>query len=344
MRIDTRELRNILSLLRPALNKRELAQQTSHFIFFKDKIAVFDTKICITHPFESDYVFSIKGEEFHRLINGISEDELTLTIDDKKTKAEIRTDSTSSTMKLLDEDQDKYSEKIKSLEKKMGKWKKLPKDFIEALSLCSFTTSTDLTEGVRTCICFKDDYAYSCDGHRVSRYKLSEPAEDDINVPIRAAIELIKFPVTEYCFSGEWLCFRTDEDVTFSCLAINGDFPFEKISKPFKELEELSTIELPEELKQTIDETLMLASEDTAFAGKIITLHLENNEILVTASNDLGNVSKRVSFDYEETPIDIKINSSFLYQILNKSTEMYIGEMIFFVTPNFQHFMVKRIG
>jgi DNA polymerase III sliding clamp (beta) subunit (PCNA family) len=339
MEINKKELQNILSLLRPGLNKKELAEQSSHFIFFKDKIAVFNDKFCITHPFESEDVFSIKGEEFYRLISGISEDEITLTVVD--TKIKIKSKSTSSTMSLLEEDRQSISEKIEMLEKRMGKWKPLPSDFITALSLCGFTTSTDLTQGVRACVCFNDNLCCSSDGYRVSKYEISQSLPE-INIPYKSAAELSKFPVIEYCFSDKWACFRTEENVIFSCSLITGDFPFEKAVSFFDELANLSVIELPVDLKQTIDETLMLAVDDSSFAGKVVFLHFENNQLSVLASNDLGNVSKTIECDYEEEPIDLEINSNFLSQILNKSTEMYIGTKIFFVTPDFQYLMTAR--
>jgi DNA polymerase III sliding clamp (beta) subunit (PCNA family) len=340
MEVNKKELQNILSLLRPGLNKKELAEQSSHFIFFKDKIAVFNDKICITHPFESEDVFSIKGDEFYRLISGISDDTVTLTVVDNKIK--IKSKGTSSTMSLLQEDQQSISEKIEVLEKRMKPPKPLPPDFTTALSLCGFTASSDLTQGVRACVCIKDNLCCSTDGYRASKYELSEPLEDVLHIPAKSALELSKFPVVEYCFSDKWACFKTEEGVIFSCSLISGEFPFEKAVSFFDELDGLTTIELPSELKQVVDETLMLASEDSAHSGKIVTLHFENNELNVSANNNLGNVSKMIEMDFEEEPIDLEINSNFLSQILNKSTEMYVGDKIFFITPEFQYLMTKR--
>ena len=340
MKIDRKELCDILGMLRPGLHKKENVQQSCHFIFLNNKIAVYNDKISITHPFECEEQFSVKGEEFFRLINGITDKEIDVTL--KNSKIKIKSKNTSANMATLSEDQNVISEKINTLEKGMKKWKPLPPDFCEAISLCGFSASSDLSTGIRSCVCIVGDKCYSVDGFRGSSYTFKEEIEDILNIPIIAAIELMKFPVTKYCFSNNWICFKTEDDVVFSCASIDGDFPVDKLETVFNEIENLSVVELPSELKQTVEEVLMLASDDETRAGKLVSIILEEGTLTVTANNDLGSVKKVIDVDFEEEPITMMINSTFLSQILNKSVEMYVGEKwLFFAMPDFRHTMAK---
>lgn len=340
MNVNRKELVNILSALRPGLNKKELIQQSSHFIFFKDKIAVYNDKICITHPYKSELEFSVKGEEFYQLLNGISDDELEFSIKEQKIK--IKSESTKSTMALLAEDQKTVSSKIKLLEENMGKWHPLPNNFTEALALCYFSASPDLTMGVKACICIIKDMCYATDGYRACSYKMDIPIKYNFNIPAKSALELTKFPVTEYCFSGDkWLCFKTEEGVIFSCSIIEGEFPVDKCENIFSEVKNLFVVELPPEVKQLINEVLILASDDS-HTGKSISITLEENMLYVKAENELGFVEKNTEIDYEEESISIFTNSNFFLQILERSCEMYIGKnTLFFAIPNFLHVMMK---
>lgn len=342
MQVDRKELRDILAALRPGLNRKEFVQQTCHFMFFKDKIAVYNDKICITHPFESEEEFSVKGEEFFRLIDGITDDELELTI--KNSKLKINSDSTSSSIILLAEDQNTVSSKIKELEENMSKWKPLPSNFTEALSLCSFAASPDLSRGVKACVCFVGDTCYASDGQRGSIYQMDAELKDIFNIPAKSAMELSKFPVTEYCLSNKWLCFKTEDDVLFSCSPIEGSFPYVQLAKFFNDLENLPVIELPQELKSIINEVLILAStDDNVSSGKVISILLEEGKLYVKAENSLGFVKKTIAVDFEEDdPVHLLINSNFLSQILDISVEMYVAEKyIFFANKNFRHLMIK---
>lgn len=339
MKVNRKELVDILSALRPGLEKKEIVQQTCHFIFFKDEIAVYNGSVCISFPFESETEFSVKGEEFFRLINGIPDEEIDLIIKNKT--IQVLSENTSSKMALLSEELNILPEKIKLLEEKMSKWKVLPTNFLEALSLCYFSASPDLTKGVKACVCLLGDKCYATDTYRASLYEMNSVVEDDFNIPARTVMELIKFPVIEYCLSNNWLCFRTEEGLIFSCSHIEGQLPIDKIDKLLEELETLSVTEIPQELKQTITEVMMLASDDSHI-GKNILISLGENKLLVKAQNELGYVEKNIEVDYENDPLAFATNSNFILQILEKSNEMYVGEKsLFFAIPNFKHVMMK---
>lgn len=341
MIINKEELVKTLSLLKPGLNKKEISQQTCHFVFADNQIFTYNGKICIMHPFACEEEFSIRGEEFYRLISGISEEEIEITMitsEKKGKRIKIKSDSTNSEMAVLAEDQKTVITNVEKLQKGMGKWKKLPEDFLEAISLCHFSTSPDLTTDVKACIHFEKNKAYSSDNYRISIFALNDSLDTIINIPGKSAVELINFPVVEYCFSNEWICFRTEEDVVFCCSTINGSFPTEKAEKIFASLEELSTIELPsEDMKQLISDVLILATDESN-AGKIVFVRLSNNELFIKTENELGFIEKVMDVDYESEEVSFKINSKLFVQILDKSCEMYIGEnVLFFITNNFQH-------
>jgi hypothetical protein len=339
MKIDRNDLREILEALRPGLNKKERVQQSCHFIFFKDKIATFNERLCIIHPFTCEEEFSVKGEEFFRLINGIAEDTIDLTVIGNKIK--VKTKTTNSVITSLSDDQKNVTDEIEILEKSMENWKKLPKKFTEALSLCAFSAAPDLSMGVKSCVCIKGDKAFSTDNFRGSLFELDKELKEEIHIPSKAAIELAKYPITEYCFSGKWACFRTDDGLIFACSTIEGSFPY-RMEEFFTELEGLSTIELPAELQQLVNEVVILASNDESNVGKLVSISLENNSLTVKASNELGFVEKTIDVDFEEDPLFIPINSTLLSQILNRSSEMYVGEeRLYFVASDFYHCMAK---
>ena len=338
MKVNRKELVNILSLLRPGLNKDEKGKETCHFIFFTDQITVYNDKMCIIHPFESEDEFSVKGEEFYRLINGITDEEIDLIV--KNNKIKIKSKTTSSQLALLEEDQKNVSEKIISLEENYSKWIKLPSNFIEALSLCHFSASSDLTMGANSCVQIVGDKCYATDNVRASYYTMDETMKN-FNIPAKTVIELIKFPITEYCYNKKWVSFKTDDDVIFSCATVGEIFDCSQIDRLFLELENLPVVELPDELKQTIIEVLILASDDVR-TGKRIFISLNKNSLLVRAENELGFVEKTIEIDYEEEPLEMGINSNFITQILDRSYEMYIGEKsLYFAVPNFFHIMMK---
>jgi len=329
-----------LAALRPGLAKREMVQQSCHFLFFKEEIVTFNDQICIMIPFESGMNFSVKGEEFFRLIDGITDDTLDLSLD--KGKIKIKSDSTTSSMTTLGEDQNVLPSVIEGLIENMKGWKKLPSNFLEGISLCSFSTSSDLSRGVFSCIALRGKVCYSLDSNRSSFFLFDQSLSGDTAfVGGKDATELAKFPVKEFCTDGKWAHFRTEEGVTFSCVLMSGEFPFDKMDKTFAKMKSLPHIDLPKELKGVVDNVNMLAAVDTFRMGKIIDLEINGKEIIIRASNDLGEVTKKISCDYADEEINIGINSNLLSQILQRATSLARdGNMLEFQSGNFQHILM----
>jgi DNA polymerase III sliding clamp (beta) subunit (PCNA family) len=339
MKINRAELRNILSELRPGLAKREFIPQACHFIFSGTDVSTFNDKICISHPFEFETPFSVKGEEFFRLIDGISDTEITLAVVDNKIK--VRSKSTTASMVTIGDDQNTLPEIIETLKQGMTDWKPLPKTFAEGISLCAFSACPDLTRGVNACVMIKDDRCYSLDTARSSMFYMDSAIEDELFIIAKEAAELAKFDIIEYCTDGRWGHFRTKDDVTFSCSLLKGSFPLEKMIGVFENMNKYAHIEFPPELKSLVDSVVMLASDILDKSGKFVKIKMEDGEVMVKADNDLGFVEKTMRTKYKGDPLFIPINSKFLSQILDKSTGLFCeGKMIHFHSGAFQHIIM----
>jgi DNA polymerase III sliding clamp (beta) subunit (PCNA family) len=285
--------------------------------------------------------FSVKGEEFFRLIDGITDD--TLNIELKEGKIKVRSKTTTSSMATVMEDQNTLPEIIETVMSSMGDWKPLPKSFLDGVSLCAFSASPDLSAGVKACVAIKDNLCYATDGARVSRFLMEDIIEEEnFNIFSKEAMELAKFPVIEYCIHTKWGHFRTEDGVTFSTSFIQGELPTKKIDSIFKDIDSYPSIELPSELKSVLDNVTMLASDLTDKSGRATYLHIEDNEITVKASNDLGWVEKTLRCKYDGEAIDIGINNRFLSQILQKSTTLAWNEKtLFFSSGEFFHALMQ---
>jgi DNA polymerase III sliding clamp (beta) subunit (PCNA family) len=342
MKVKKEEFKKVLESLRPALARKEYSSQTSHFVFFPDKIVTFNEDVCISHPFESDESFSVRGEEFYKLIDGITDEEIEITVGSKRVN--IRSKSTSSSMAILDDEQLNSLEGISSMEKTQKKWKPLSEDFLEGISLCSFSASPDLTKGVQACVVVKKDTCYSFDQIRASLYELKDPIEDDLFIVARHVVELIKFPVIEYCTNKSWMHFRTSDQVTFSCKMISGDFlPFEGILPLFEKMVNVPSISLPPELKSIIDNVTILADDTTTTKGKLVLVTFCHNKIYAKAENELGWIEKVLSYDYPGE-LELRINAKFFSQVLEKTTSLAVdGHVLCFSSGSFVH-LLSQVG
>ena len=341
MKVNRLELRNILAALRPGLAKREFVAQLTHFMFLPEEIVTYNDKVCLIHPYETtENPFSIKGEEFFRIIDGMTDDEITIIVEE--TKIKIRSKSTSATMKILGEDLNKLPESIAELKKGQKGWKELPEDFLEGISLCSFSTSPDLSKGIMACVWIIGDTCYSLDHARSSRFKMSSEMPDTLYLIGKECAELVKFPVTEYCTDEKWAHFRTEDGVVFSCMPMKGSYPLEKVNAAYDTALHSSMVQLPKELKSIVDSVVVLAGLLENNVGRWIELTLQDDELFVKATSELGEVEKTIPCKYDADPISLRLNVKFLSQILDKATSLSKNEaMVHFKSGPFQHIMAQ---
>lgn len=335
MKVQKAEILAALTKVKPGLAKKEIVEQATHFVFVGNEIVTFNDQLCIMHPFECDAEFSVKGEEFFKIISNIAEEEFTLTeadntvkIKSKSTKASLSTvvGETATVTHLI--------EKIKADIAGKDFWKPLPKDFVDGLYLCAFSASRDLATGVRACVAIKGETVYSTDGLRASMY-VYDSKMDELLIPAKDAMELSKYKVKEYGISDNWVHFRTKDGIVFNCKAMKGEYPYKAVSNIFEDDE--PTVSLPDTLKEAVSSVLILADGDMDI-NRIIQVEVESGKIICKAEKERGKMEKVVPFDYKGDDFKFAINPIFFNQILQHATGLNLYEdKAMFSSDNFWH-------
>ena len=348
MIFNKNELLKVLSMVKPGLAKREFIEQTTHVIFTGDEVATYNDQICLLYPYETDFQCSVSGDEFYKILASIKEDEVEITVDEKQVK--IKSKKTKAGMSTIVGENAKVEQligKIKADTTVKRFWKPLPENFIEGVNLCTFSASRDMTEKDRCCVAVRGDTVVSTDGVRLSRFMLSDPLKEEMLIPIREALELVKYPVVDYGKSQGWLHFRTEDGVIFSCRMYLGTYKFDKIlgflRKPINEFV------VPMEMQDVMRAAAVVAEGDVEIA-KIVEVTIKDGQI-VCRSEDKGKkwMEKTVDLEgYDLAPVTFYINPNFFVQILDKATTMFLMRRVdfpdedypdkaFFTTDTFQH-------
>jgi hypothetical protein len=333
MRIIREQLVNILASLRPGLSKKSIIQEMSHFVFTGKDICTYNDRTCIVYPYETDFSCSVKGEEFYKILYGVSEDEVEIGVEDnylkvgsKRLKAGLST--------LIDE-KEKVEPMIASIKRSVKKLKfsKLPSNFIDGSFLSMFSTSKDMTKGVLNCVCYHDDNIFSTDALRVSHFKMNSTVPFSL-IHYKNVIDLVKFPVVETALGTSWIHFRTENGVTFNCRVLLEEYP-EHIEQYF-DIEGV-TVPLPSKLKEVV-ETVTILAEGDIDTSKVIKVDIAKGIIKCTAKKERGWIENSMEINYKDKPITFYINPIFFAQILDRAINMVVGEQsALFITDTFKH-------
>ena len=337
MKINKNELLGVIAKVKPGLATKEIIEQTGHLIFTCNEIVTNNDRICVMHPFDCDIAFSVKAEEFSKILSGISENEIEITV--KEDTISIETPSTTASLSIIVDEAGKVEHFIEAIQDEIERkdfWQPLPKEFLEGLFLCAFSANKDVATGVRACVAIREDNIYSTDNIRASNYIMDKSMEEML-IPAKEAMELTKYQVVEYGISENWIHFATKHGIIFNCKAFKGEYPYSALEKLF--VDRVSDLEFPTGLKDAVQAVTILA-EGELEVNKMIRVSVTKKKITVKAEKERGWIEKSVPFEYKGETINFIINPIFFAQILKHATEFsLVDNMAQFCTSNFYHIL-----
>jgi len=333
MKVNKKELVKILSLLKPGLAQKGIIEQSQHFIFTGKDIITYNDQICISHPFETDFAFSVPAAEFLKVLSGISEEEITITTSKEKEKFIfiIKTKATSAgfTSKV----DDKALELAKEVIEKKIRFTKLPDQFKESVELCVFSASKDFTVPHLTGVYIDKENVFGSDDFRISHYLLNEEFKDSFIIPAESVLGMKDFEFVRYAIKDGWSYFKTKDNILFCSRLIEGSYSDDPLEYfEFKG----DRIKFPSDLKTIVENASVMAEGDFD-TDKKVYIKIGDGRISCKGENDKGWVESFLDMKSRKE-INFTINPIFLTQILHKTDFVLVGEdRILFKSDNFKH-------
>lgn len=344
MKIKRDALITALKTVKPGLAKKEIVEQGTHVIFTGNDLCTFNDHICVIHKFPTDFTCSVPAEEFYKILEKITGDEIDITF--KHNKLTVKSGSVRGGIST--QTGDELLKKINVLINKKKNWVDIPKDFMEGLGLCVFSASKDMGNLVLTGVYVDDDLIMSSDNLRMSQYFLKNGTGRKFLIPASTASELLNFAVARYAVEpdGSWAFFEMkDKAIVFCAQLLVGDkypsleqyFDFEGIKFTF-----------PETIKEAVEAALVVATGDTD-AERLIDVEIGDGVIVCRGENDLAWLEKEFEADVimkDKKTLKFSINPFFFLKILAHTHKVMYGETkILFIAKDFYHLIaVRAIG
>ena len=337
MKIKREDLMAVLLAVRPGLAKKDIVEQATHFIFTGKDVVTYNDHICISHPLETAFKGSVEADKFYKILSGIKDERISLKADGNK----LMVDSSKTRSALSMIPAGKINEYIDKLSlrtvTKSLKQNRVPSDFIGGLFLCMFSASRDLTHGPLAGVFVSGKNIYSSDDLRISRYEMKVKISEKMLLPAQSVMELVKFPVIYFFLAPKsgWAHFGTKNGVVFSCRLMKDDYP--DPSKFFAT--EGRKVTLPKETQAAV-KAVSIMTEGIVDADRRVELRVGDGKLTLRGEQEIGWVERDVELKYKGKSFKTQINPTFLFQVLDKSTTVTIGEnKALFESGTFQHVM-----
>jgi len=334
VKINRVELLEVLEKLKPLVGRAGNFENS--FYFYNNNIFTYNEEACIFYPFvflDSEKKFPNCFLPANKLIDVLSI--INDTVDIKEENIIFKSKGALGKLKILSIPDEIISiiESFNFEKLIKNKWLKLPKEFIDGISLCLFSVIKNDIISCLDCINVNNDEIISSDNSRVSRFKISSKIKDSFLIPYNSAKEIIKYSIIEYQADDTWIYFKTKENIIFCLRRITEKYP--EVDTFFNNFKGKNII-LPEGLKESINTASILAEGDFSL-DKEIDIIIEDGKIKCIGENNVGLIEAVLSIE-SKVKISFTINPSFFSSILDLSNYMVIGkESVLFKSKNFEH-------
>ena len=325
MELKRDQLCTALQSLTPGLASNEIIQQSTHFIFDKDRIYTFNDQIMVAQEFNTGIKGSIGGQTLLKVLQKIPDE--TITLEPTDDEIIIRGKNKEIGLKLTPASID-IPFSISNTD-----WYKLPTKFVEGLKLCIISTSRDATKGPLVCIRLKDDQLTSCDNYRLTIYQLDTKFEFTFLLPRTAAEHLIRYSPTLFSSTAEWLHFMNEEKTVFSCRSVADNYPDIGQLLDFKG----EWVKFPSGFKDAIERAGLLSTAEFDYERKV-QLTLSDGEIECKGEGEDGWFRETNELQYQGDTKSFNIHPTYLGEILSHISKVRLGDdKLLFRGKDFQH-------
>ncbi len=319
--VNRLELINVLAKIKPGIADKEIIEQTDHFIFEKERIWTYNDQISISQKFNSNLIGAVKATEFYNLLDKIEDEELDITMMNETFL--IQNNNILINININPDIKIKFSRKIDD-----KKWQKLPDDFIESLTMCIFSTSSNMMQPELTCLWVNDKTIFSTDRFRATKKEMNTGVKTSFLIPALVVQELKNYKVNKIYLEDEgWLHFIDDQNTMFSCRTFKDVKYLKQLEKYFEVEGEL--IEFPDNLKSVIERVKILVTADFN-TDKFISFTLYNNKLLCEAKGSYGSIKEKININYKGERICFKVNPDFFIDILTQIKSVIVGKTLLF--------------
>jgi DNA polymerase III sliding clamp (beta) subunit (PCNA family) len=347
MQTRREELLSVLAAVKPGLARKEIVEQTTHFIFTGQTISTYNDQVAVSYPFVTKFTCSIKAEDFFKLVQRMRGDLVSLQVKGKKLQVSSPTQTFDLPSEVSDEHQ--ITDLVESLSSQWGavEWKPVPKDFIDCLNLTLFSTSQDATAGALTCVKIGGNDVFASDRNRLSWAEM-EGEMSSVMLMAKDAQELVKYNVKEYQVGESWAHFKTEEGAVFSTrLPIFSPDEYPNVKEMIEDsyAEPVTTrFRIPDTLKSALQFVIVMARTSEERYNIFVRFSLDKDGLVCTADRSVGKpgtkgkATETIEIDYSGEPVTFWVNPNFLLDVLDKTTKFVVrGGRAFFDRDKFVH-------
>jgi DNA polymerase III sliding clamp (beta) subunit (PCNA family) len=321
MRADREELLKCLESMLPGLSTREIIEQSSCFIFEGKKIITYNDEIACSQNNPLSIKGAVQALPLIAILRKLKETRIEILESEKGEELLIKGKKRRAGIRMEKE----IILPIDSLEAPKKKWKDLPEDFADAISLVHQCAGKDETQFVTTCINIHPNWIEATDNYQAARYKIETNLKKSVLIRRDSLKHIISLNMTKFNQSKNWIHFKNQEGLILSCRRFVrevDDYP--NISSILKTKGD--PIALPKGLKDAIEKAEIFSAEN-AEENQVI-VNLRKGKLKITGRGASGWFCEIKKIKYRGQSLSFAIAPNLLIELVQRHTQCQITERL----------------
>jgi len=309
------ELLSALEKIKPGIASRGIVESMTYYFFSGKEVVTYNDKISIQYPLETSFSLFVKASDLLKIVSKSTSD--TISLVEKGNKLNIKSAKLKASLATIKDEE--ITSRIANVNKSIEevKWKKLPDNFSECISLCFFAASKVESDQTLTCLHIDKKDCCASDNMRIAYAVFNSPM-DNMLLKASEVGNLISINPTSYAISKAWLHFKNEDGCIFSIRQVNGFFP--EVLELFKF--EGTKIKLPQSITEGIDMASIFADD----IQPSIDVKISNNICIISVKSDGGSLAYRSKIKYSGDDVTFVVNPQFLMEMMKHSTSITVCE------------------
>ena len=314
MKVNRKELLNELEAVLPGLSVKEEVEQSACVVFQNKMLYTYNDEISCSVKTSVNFNAAVQALPLVRTLRKMTDKNVTLKAEEgqlcvhgKKRKIHI-TLSSDITLNIDAVDEPK-------------KWKKLPKDFNDAMNMVSHCCGRDETRFALTCIHITPEYVEAMDNQQGCRYTITNKFKKELLIRREVASHLNNSRMVSFSETKGWMHFKNKDGLILSCRRYLEDYPNLEDILNFKG----KKVVLPEVGVDTSVEIAEIFSSDADDDNKI-AVKLSKNKLEIIGDGMYGDATAEEDVVYKGRDLNFRISPKLFISIILKKNKAMISK------------------
>lgn len=303
----------------PGLSPKEILEQSGCFVFVDGDVVTYNDEVSVRGPsgLPNDFRGAVRAKKLLDLLRGMDEDGLRLSEGDAEFV--VTGKSRQAAVRMEKEIHLPYA----GVEPP-GKFKKLPEEFGEAVSLVQQCAGTDESRFVLTCVNIHPDWIEACDDFRACRWKMQTGFKNPTLVKQASMSPAARMGVESFSEGDNWVHFKNRQGYVLSARKFVEEFPSASLDGPLSQ--NGTPVSLPKGVKEAAEKAQLFSADN--LDADLAEVTLKAGRVVVRGRGPEGWYKEVKKVTWDGPAVTFMIPPKLLGELVEKYNSVEVSESV----------------